>query len=56
MATSKNHQGKSMRQMLINFPIKYLRKNIKILWCDARKVAAYIYKKGVDSKLMENII
>ena len=47
MATSKNHQGKSMGQMLINFAIKYLReKNIKILWCDARKVAITFYKKS----------
>ena len=46
MATSKNYQGKSMGQMLINFAIKYLReKNIKILWCDARKVAITFYKK-----------
>ena len=39
-----------MGQMLINFAIKYLReKNIKILWCDARKVAITFYKKWIQN-------
>ncbi len=47
MATSKIYQGKSMGYMLINFAIKYLReKNIKLLWCDARKVAIAFYEKS----------
>ena len=47
MATSKSHQGKSMGQMLINFAINYLRKkNIKLIWCDARKIAITFYKKS----------
>ena len=46
MATSKIHQGKSMGIKLIDFAINFLReKNMKLLWCDARKIAIPFYEK-----------
>jgi predicted GNAT family N-acyltransferase len=46
MATSPKVRGESFGKEVIDFAIKELKKRkIKILWCDARKVALGFYEK-----------
>ena len=52
MATEKEHQGTSMGKKLIMFAKNELiKRKVKLLWCDARKIAIPFYENlGFKSK------